>query len=475
MMMSAAPAPSAVELVAAYREGIRSPVEVVADALMRIAHGDPALNAFCLVDADGAREQARASADRWSRDEPLGTLDGVPVAVKDVFLTRGQPTLRGSLAIDPDGPWEHDAPAVAALRRHGAVLIGKTTTSELGWKCVTDSPRHGVTRNPWDPSRTPGGSSGGSAAALAAGMVPLALGTDAAGSIRIPCGFCGVVGIKPTRGRVPLWPPSPFGAISHGGPMARTVADVALLLDAISDHDAAASAPAGESLLDTLGRGVDGLRVAFSPRLGHVDVDPEVAACVAAAVAALGELGARVEHADPGFADPAHTFDVLWSHGAAQAVAALGDVDPLQLDPGLRAIFEVGRKRTENDVSSALRAQRELGETMDAFHRSWDLLVTPTLPLPAFAAGRDAPPGADGGQRPSWSPFTYPFNLTGQPAASVPCGFTATGLPVGMQIIGPPGADALVLRAARAYEADRPQSPTYPPPGWRFHTRDPHA
>src|SRR5690242_17527450 len=217
---------SAAALVAAYRERRLSPVEVAEAALARIAERDGRLNAFCLVDGDRVLAESRASGVRWAAGEPAGLLDGVPVAVKDILLTRGWPTLRGSRTIDPAGPWEDDAPTVAALRRHGAVLPGKTTTPEFGWKGVTDSPLTGVTRNPWDLSRTPGGSSGGSAAALAAGMVPLALGTDGGGSIRIPCGFCGLPGIKPTFGRVPAFPASPFGAVAHVGPMARTVEDL---------------------------------------------------------------------------------------------------------------------------------------------------------------------------------------------------------------------------------------------------------
>src|SRR5215210_7886070 len=197
---------TAAQLSAGYRRGELTPVEVTETSLTRIELADPVLNAFCLVDAERALADARASEERWRRGAPAGALDGVPVGVKDIFLTRGWPTLRGSRTIDPAGPWDDDAPAVAALRRNGAVLAGKTTTPELGWKGVTDSPLAGVTRNPWDPSRTSGGSSGGSAAALAAGMVPLALGTDGGGSIRIPCGFCGLAGIKPTYGRVPAWP-----------------------------------------------------------------------------------------------------------------------------------------------------------------------------------------------------------------------------------------------------------------------------
>ena len=456
---------NAVEMLAAYRERELSPLEVARDALARIERDDPELNAFCLVDGERALADARASEARWTRGEPAGALDGVPVAVKDLLLTRGWPTLRGSRAIDPAGPWGDDAPAVAALRRNGAVLPGKTATPELGWKGVTDSALGGVTRNPWDRGRTPGGSSGGSAAALAAGMVPLALGTDGGGSIRIPCGFTGLAGIKPTYGRVPAWPASPFGAVAHLGPMARTVTDAALLLDVMAEPDArdwVALPPPTASFLDGLDDGVDGLRIAFSPELGHATVDPEVAGAVMRAVVAFAALGATVEHVDPGFEDPRAAFDVLWSAGAAQAVAGLGDPPPETLDPGLVEIAALGRSHTALDYLAAVGTRDRLAIHMSRFHEDWDLLLTPTLPLPAFEAGREVPDGWRDPRWPSWTPFTYPFNLTQQPAASVPCGFTAAGLPIGLQIVGPRYADAMVLRAARAYEAAHPQ-PTLAP------------
>jgi aspartyl-tRNA(Asn)/glutamyl-tRNA(Gln) amidotransferase subunit A len=456
---------TAAELVAAYRSGELSPVEVTEAVLERIERRDGELNAFCLVDAERALADARASEERWRAAAPTGALDGVPVAVKDVFLTRGWPTRRGSRAIDPAGPWDEDSPAVASLRRHGAVLPGKTTTPELGWKGVTDSPLEGVTRNPWDPTRTSGGSSGGSAAALSAGMVPLALGTDGGGSIRIPCGFCGLAGIKPTYGRVPAWPASPYGPVAHCGPMARTVTDAALLLDAIAEPDSrdwAALPPPEGSFLDGLERGVNGLRVAFSPDLGHVRVDPAVAAPVARAAAAFADLGADVEQVDPGFEDPRAVFDVLWSAGAARGVADLGDPPAHVLDPGLAEIAAAGRSRTVLEYLAALQARDALAIRMSAFHERWELLLTPTLPLPAFAAGREVPEGSADRRWPSWTPLTYPFNLTQQPAASVPCGFTPDGLPVGLQIVGARHADALVLRAARAYESAHPQ-PTLTP------------
>jgi aspartyl-tRNA(Asn)/glutamyl-tRNA(Gln) amidotransferase subunit A len=457
---------SAHDLVARYRARELSPVEVLEACLARIDEHDDALNAFCLVDAEPAREDARAAERRWRDGAPLGALDGVPVAVKDVFLTAGRPTLRGSRAIDPAGPWDADAPAVAALRRHGAVLHGKTTTPEFGWKAVTDSPLQGVSVNPWDTSRTPGGSSGGSAVALAAGMAPLALGTDGGGSIRIPCGFCGLPGIKGTFGRVPAWPASPFGVLSHAGPMARTVADVALLLDVIAEPDPrdwTALEPPAASFAPESEPSLAGLRVAFSPDLGYATVDPGVAALVASAAATFERLGARVEQVDPGFEDPRRCFDVLWSTGAAALVAGFGDPPPDdRLDPGLLEIVRRARARSGLEYAEALRHRDALGMTMSLFHRDWDLLLTPTVPIAAFDAGRDVPAGGEDPGWPSWTPFTYPFNLTQQPAGSVPCGFTAAGLPAGLQIVGARYRDALVLSAMAAYEAAAPQ-PTLAP------------
>ncbi|MBA3907869.1 MAG: amidase, partial [Pseudonocardiales bacterium] len=229
---------SAVGLLAAYRARELSPVDVTTAVLARIAAVNGRVNAFCLVDEDAAMEAARASEQRWARGAPTGLLDGVPVSIKDLLLTRGWPTLRGSRTIDPAGPWDVDAPAVARVREQAGVIVGKTTTPELGWKGVTDSALTGVTANPWDPARTAGGSSGGSAAAVALGMAPLSLGTDGGGSVRIPAGFCGVTTIKPTWGRVPLYPASPFGVLSHVGPITRTAADAALLLDVVSGADA---------------------------------------------------------------------------------------------------------------------------------------------------------------------------------------------------------------------------------------------
>jgi aspartyl-tRNA(Asn)/glutamyl-tRNA(Gln) amidotransferase subunit A len=456
------PTPDATALLDGFRSRALSPVEALEASLAAIERHGPAVNAFRLVDAERARTEAAASEARWARGEPQGVLDGVPVAIKDVLLTSGWPTLRGSRAVDPDAAWDADAPAVAALRRHGAVLPGKTTTPEFGWKGVTDSPLDGVTRNPWDTSRTAGGSSGGSAAALGTGMVPLALGTDGGGSIRIPSGFCGLPGLKPTFGRVPAWPASPFGMLAHTGPMTRTVRDLELLLGVLAEPDLRDPNRLETPFAADPQEGVRGLRIAFSPDLGYATVDPEVAAAVARAAERLAALGAHVERVDPGFPDPDETFRTLWFAGAARIVADLGDPPPeALLDPGLARTARVGAEVTGLRYVQALQERNALCVRMSELHGAWDLLVTPTLPIPAFEAGADVPAGWPGSDWHTWTPFTFPFNLTQQPAGTVPCGFTSGGLPVGLQIVGPRYADPLVLRAMRAYEAAHPE-PTVP-------------
>jgi aspartyl-tRNA(Asn)/glutamyl-tRNA(Gln) amidotransferase subunit A len=449
---------TATELVESFRKKTLSPVDVAKAVLARIDKLNPVLNAFNLV-SDKALDEAKASEARWAAGQPRGLLDGVPVSIKDIILTKGWPTLRGSKTVDPTGPWNDDAPASARLREHGAVLLGKTTTPEFGWKGVTDSPLTGITRNPWNKDKTPGGSSGGAAAAVASGMGPLAVGTDGGGSIRIPCSFTGLFGIKCSFGRVPAWPLSPFGTVAHVGPMTRSVADAALMLNVLTQPDARdwhALAYDPRDWRTGLDQGVQDLRIAYSPDLGYAKVDPEVAQIVKQAVRVFEELGAKVEEKHPGFADPAPVFTTHWFSGAAFLLSGIPRDKRKLIDPGLLEVAAQGEKITAHEILEAQLKRGALGTHMNLFHRDYDLLVTPTLSIAAFDAGKEVADKMLQGRWTDWTPFTFPFNLTQQPAASIPCGFTKAGLPVGLHLVGPRYADALVLRAARAFESVRP-------------------
>jgi aspartyl-tRNA(Asn)/glutamyl-tRNA(Gln) amidotransferase subunit A len=458
--MSSNPAElTATALIAQYRSKALSPVEVASAVLKRIAALQPALNAFLLVDEEGAMASARASEARWMKGEAKGLVDGVPVSVKDVMIARGWPTLRGSRTISRDQPWDEDAPMVGRLRAHGAVLLGKTTTPEFGWKAIGDSPLTGISRNPWNRERTPGGSSAGAAICAATGMGPLHLGSDGGGSIRIPSAFCGVFGIKPTFGLVASSPPSPFAVVSHTGPMTRTVADAALMLTVIAGwdpRDPYALPSLGRDYRDGLDRGIAGMRLAFSPALGHAKVDAEVATLVDKAAHALAAAGAIVERADPPFASPRDTFWTLWSAGCAKVVAGIAADKRALIDPGLRAAAETGARHTAVDLVVAESERALLVQKANAFLARYDALLTPAVAVPALPVGQDLNDPASEEIWIDWTPFSYPFNMSHQPAANIPCGFTAAGLPVGLQAVAAFDRDDVVLRIARAFEAAHP-------------------
>jgi aspartyl-tRNA(Asn)/glutamyl-tRNA(Gln) amidotransferase subunit A len=446
---------TAMELSDAFARGEVSPVEAVNAALAAIDAHDEAVNAFVFVDADAALAAARAAESRWFAGEPMSRWDGIPTPLKDILLTKGWPTLRGSELIDADGAWTEDAPSVARLREAGCVFIGKTTTPEFAWKGVTDSRRQGATGNPWGAGLTSGGSSGGSATAVGLGMGTWSVGTDGGGSVRIPAGFTGTTALKPTYGLVPHFPASPFGTLAHAGPMTRTVSDAAAMLDVLVGFDArdwSALPTPTTSFLQGLDDGVAGLRIGLSPTLGYVRNDPDVDRAVRAAAEVLAEAGAQVTEVDPGFADPVEAFHVLWFAGAAKVLEHYDPASLDRIDPLLRRCAELGRAMTASQYLDAVATRMAIGQRMGAFHRDYDVLVTPTLPIGAFEKGRDTPDGSASEWWTSWTPYTYPFNMTQQPAASVPCGFTADGRPIGLQIVGPRHADARVLRVARAFE-----------------------
>jgi aspartyl-tRNA(Asn)/glutamyl-tRNA(Gln) amidotransferase subunit A len=450
---------TATELLARYADGSASPVEATRAVLERIEAVNPRLNAFCYIAPDEAMAAAAASEVRWQRKEPVGPLDGVPTSIKDLVLTKGWPTRRGSRTVDPDQPWDVDAPVTARLREAGAVLIGKTTTPEFGCKGETNSPLTGITRNPWDPTKTTGGSSGGTAAAVAAGLGPLSVGSDGAGSVRIPAAFCGNVGFKPSFGRVPAYPLSPFGTVSHLGPHTMSVDDAALMVNVLKQPDARdwTSLPPDDSdYAAGLDDGIAGLRVAFSPTLGYATVHPEVAAAVATAAQELAALGAIVEPVDPGFDDPLEITTGLWFTGAWTLWNTLTPDQQAVTDPDFAAEAELGARLSNLEVQRLALRRGELGSMMRQFMQRFDLVVTPAVAVPAFEARPAGSVPLTPEAMLGWTPFSYPFNLTQQPAITVPCGLTADGLPIGLQLVGPMFGDALVLRAARAYEATHP-------------------
>ncbi|HSV52900.1 MAG TPA: amidase [Burkholderiaceae bacterium] len=451
---------TAAELLQLYRTRQASPVEVTSAVYARIDRYNPQINAFCHLDPEQAALAATQSEARWMKGAPCGPLDGVPASIKDLILTRGMPTLRGSRTVNPEQAWDVDAPATARLREAGAVILGKTATPEFGCKGETNSPRTGITRNPWDLTKTPGGSSGGAAAAIAASMGPLAVGTDGAGSVRIPASFCGNFGLKPSFGRVPAYPLSPFGSVAHLGPHTLSVTDAALMMNVLKQPDARdwTSLPFdARDYLVGLNDGIRGLKIAYSPTLGYArNVHPEVAAAVEAAVQELAGLGAHVEQVDPGFEDPLDITTGLWFLGAWTVWNTLNAQQQAVTDPDFRAEAQLGARLSALEVQQLNLRRGALGAHMRQFMERYDLLVTPTVAVPAFEAKPAGHSPMDPDAMLGWTPFSYPFNLTQQPACTIPCGMTADGLPIGLQIVGPMFNDALVLRAARAYESVRP-------------------
>ncbi len=446
-------------LTKGYASGNFSPVDATQDCLARIENFNEEVNAFCFVDAEGALKAAQESELRWKRNEPLSSIDGVPTSSKDTTSVKGWTSTAGSAVFDMHEPAKEDSSFVARLKEAGTVLLGLTTSPEIGWKGITDSPRHGITRNPWNTSTTPGGSSGGAAVAAALGMGCLHIGTDAGGSIRIPASFTGVFGHKPSFGRVPNYPPSAFSTLAHAGPITRTVKDAAHMLNVLSRPDTRdwytlpyKQEDYARSSLD----GVKGLKIAFSLNPGGKFVDEEVALRVREAAEIFRELGATVEEKKVDFIESAKTLEAYWH---ASILCKLNDLSEDQLDlldPELLKEFHKARKTTLLEYQNEAQSRIEMGVKADAFHHQYDLLLTPTLPIPAFSAGQNFPDNSIYKSWFEWAEFCYPFNLTRQPACSIPCGFTKSSLPVGLQIIGRQFDDTTVLRAAAAFEAVLP-------------------
>lgn len=448
---------TAEEMLSLYASGRLSPVEVLQAVTERVTRLNPTLNAFAVMNPR-ALEAAGESAARWRAGRPLGVLDGVPVTIKDLVDLAGFPTRRGSRTTSAE-PVADDAPMVIGLKAAGAVVLGKTTTTEYGWKSPGDCPLHGITRNPWNLAYTSGGSSSGAGAAGSAGFGPLHVGTDAGGSIRIPAAWCGLVGMKPTYGRVPQWPAGAFASVACAGPMTRTVRDAALMLSAMARYDLRdpfCIPDDGRDWRDGIEAGVAGLTIGVLSRPGFNAVaDPDAVAAVERAAEILTDAGAAVEQAEADLPDTSAVFGRVWGAALARLVASLPSQLVGLLDPGIREVAEVlgGMSAVEFMEAEAMRAAA--GHAMARLHQRFDLVLCPTVPAgPPLADAPTVDPSRALCE--SWAPWTFTFNITRQPAITVPLGLRADGLPNSVQLAAAQFRDDLVLRAARALELAAP-------------------
>ncbi|MEE8374678.1 MAG: amidase family protein [Dehalococcoidia bacterium] len=447
---------SAVDMAAAIREKKLSPVEVVSAILERIEAINPKINAYVTLTAETAMAEAKVAEDAAMRGGKLGPLHGVPVSIKDLVFTKGVRTTMGSKLMQDFVP-DEDAVLVARLKEAGAIVLGKTNTPEFGLKMLTDNLVFGVTRNPWNLERSPGGSSGGAASAVASGLGPLASGSDGGGSIRLPSSCCGVFGIKPQFGRVPRYPISHGGdVLTHEGPITRTVRDAAMMLDVMAGHhwgDIYSIRAPETSFANALQGGVRGLKIAWSRDLGYAEVDPQVLEICERAAKQFSLMGADVEEAHPGFDNPAPHHSTLYVVDHVEALSCFGPPDRIaaNLDPLTATMLYVGAEVKATDYAKAMYAKQDLAAEAGRFFRTYDVLLTPTLALPPPPV--EVPNPAD---FLNWLPFITVFNMTGQPAASIPAGWTDDGLPVGLQIIGRAHDEATVFRVAAAFEEAHP-------------------
>ena len=441
------------DLVALYRTRALSPVDVLRDILERIARMNPWVNAFAAMNPR-ALAAAGESEARWAACRPMGALDGVPVTVKDLLDVVGFPTRRGSRTTSTE-PATADAPSVLGLKAAGAVIIGKTTTTEYGWKSPGDCPLHGITRNPWDRLRTPGGSSSGAGAAAAASFGPLHVGTDAGGSIRIPAAWCGVVGFKPSFGRVPQWPLGTFANVAVAGPITRSVRDAALMFGAMARHDQRdpfCLPDDGRDWLAGIDDGVAGMRVAVMRRMGfEPNLDAAGEAALSQAARWLEEQGAIVEDAAPDLPDTRAIFGRVWGVALAKLAAGLSPAQQAMLDAGIMDVARREGGMTAVDFMAAEALRIEAAHAMARFHQRYDLVICPTTPGAAPAADQPTLKPYEALWQ-DWAPWTFTFNLTRQPAISVPVGLGPEGMPRGVQVVAALYRDDLALRGARALE-----------------------
>ncbi|MDP6588186.1 MAG: amidase family protein [Alphaproteobacteria bacterium] len=446
---------SAFELTRMIVEREISPLELTEDVLRRQVALEPAINAFVTRTPEIALAAAKQAEKAVMAGDQLGLLHGLPLSVKDLISMQGVPWTSGSRPFAKN-IGAVDAPAVARARAAGACIIGKSTTSEFGCKGSGDSPLTGITRNPWNLDKTPGGSSAGAGASVAAGLTPFALGTDGGGSIRIPSSLCGLFGIKAQFSRVPLFPIPATPTLSHVGPLARSVRDAALLLTAISGHDARDPFAVAAPVPDYLGaceHSVEGMKIAWSPTFGYARSDAEILEISEKAARAFEQLGCRVEEVAAPFGDePLDIWMAEFFGGVGTKLKDLLADSPEQLDPAVVEMLSGALDQTIDEYFTKVFARYAFRETVREFFDGYDLLLSPVLPVAAFDTGLNVPPGWEDRNPVSWVYYTYPFNVTGQPAASIPAGFTKAGLPVGLQMVARINSETDIFRAAAAFE-----------------------
>lgn len=446
------------ELFRMIREKEITPTELVKTIFSRIKELEPKLNTYTVLTEETALKEAKQAEEDIASGQELGPLHGIPFSIKDLVYTKGVKTMRGSKIYENYVP-DEDAVLVERLKAAGGIMMGKTTTPEFGHKGMTDSLVSGVTVNPWNTEMTPGGSSGGASSSVAAGMTTFAVGTDGGGSIRNPACFTGIYGLKPSFGRVPIYPASWLDALSHAGPMTRTVGDAALMMNVIAgpdERDPLSLEATPPDYLAELEKGVKGLKAAYSPKMGlDTYVDPEVAALVAKSVKDFAASGMIIEELDdPGFYDTMDVHGPLWLGGLAGMLSDDMVKWEDKMDPLLVSWIKIGQEMSAETYVKAQIKRHDLRQRMRKFFEKYDILLTPTLPITAFKAGVSTREALEGVPIDStnWSPFSAIFDLTQNPAASIPAGFTKAGMPVGLQIIGPRFADLRVLQASRAFE-----------------------
>jgi aspartyl-tRNA(Asn)/glutamyl-tRNA(Gln) amidotransferase subunit A len=437
-----------------------SPTELLKDVLHRSEKLEPELNMFAHFDPEGALAQAAESEQRIMRGQKLGDLDGIPTSIKDLIAVKGMPMRFGSRSSSSDLV-EVDAPAVQRLRAAGAVILGKSTTSEFGCKAVGDSPLSGITRNPLDLSLTPGGSSSGAAAMVAAGLVPYAIGTDGGGSIRIPAALTGLFGIKAQFGRVPVYPVSATPTLAHVGPLTRSPGDAASVLSVISGFDRRDPFSVAGQVPDFVGATSKdrNLRIAWSPTLGYGRVDPDVAECVTSAVRRLEVLGYNIEEVDIILdTDPIDMWTAEFYAGVGTRLRKTIEERPELLDPAVLKVLRLALAQGMQEYYESVFARYAFREKMRGIFENFDILLTPTVPASGIEVGHDVPEGFEDKTIVSWATFTYPFNLTGNPAASMPVGLTKKGRPAALQIVGSTFDEMSVLSLAGTIYRDAIQS-----------------